>query len=202
MPQPKAQPHHPPRAGGPPSAPRWPASPSWPRGPLHRWVVAGALGLSCAVRAAEPALCPGEATLAEVALPLINAARAQARPCGADGRLLPAAPALSWHPVLARTTQHMAQALAERNQLRHDDGSGLPLGARLQRGGYAHAAAAENIAGGPTSVPAVLDAWLTSPAHCAALMRADVHDVGLACVARADSSYLTHWVLHLGAPLR
>jgi uncharacterized protein YkwD len=47
----------------------------------------------------------------------------------------------------------------------------------------------------------VLDAWLASPTHCAALMSEALSEVGLACVGRADSTYRTHWVMHLGTPL-
>jgi len=148
--------------------------------------------------AEEPPQCPA-ALSASVALPLINALRAQPQQCGE--RRMPAAPALRWSPLLADTARLLAQDMADLNRVAHQDRNGQPLGVRLQISGYRYLAAAENIAGGQRSVPAVLDAWLASPTHCVSLMSEALSEVGLACVGRVDSTYRTHWVMHLGTPL-
>lgn len=145
-----------------------------------------------------PPVCPGALTLSQ-ALPQINALRAQPQQCGE--RRLPAAPPLLWSPHLAGTAQQLAQDMADFNRVAHQDRDGQPLGVRLQISGYRYLAAAENIAGGQRSVPAVLDAWLASPTHCAALMSEALSEVGLACVTRTDSTYRTHWVMHLATPM-
>lgn len=145
-----------------------------------------------------PPQCPA-ALSASLALPLINALRAQAQQCGE--RRMPAVPALRWSPLLADTARQLAQDMADLNRVAHQDRDGQPLGVRLQISGYRYLAAAENIAGGQRSVPAVLDAWLASPTHCASLMSEAMSEVGLACVGRPDSTYRTHWVMHLGTPM-
>jgi uncharacterized protein YkwD len=158
-----------------------------------------AVGVWPALAGAEgPPQCPA-ALSASQALPLINALRAQPQQCGEHR--MPAAPPLAWSPRLADTARQLAQDMAELNRVAHQDRDGQPLGVRLQRNGYRYLAAAENIAGGQRSVPDVLDAWLASPTHCAALMSEALSEVGLACVGRADSTYRTHWVMHLGTPL-
>ena len=46
-----------------------------------------------------------------------------------------------------------------------------------------------------------MQAWIDSPSHCKALMRADIQDVGLAVVPGAgNSQYGSYWTMALGTP--
>ena len=46
-----------------------------------------------------------------------------------------------------------------------------------------------------------MQAWIDSPPHCVALMRADIAEVGVALVpGREDSTYLSYWTMVLATP--
>jgi uncharacterized protein YkwD len=142
--------------------------------------------------------CADEAALA-TAVQRLNELRQQGgAPC--DGQAVERQ-LLRWDPRLAASALHLANDLALRDQLSHVDAQQRGLGARLRLAGYPAAGAGENLAAGQTDFDETLQAWQTSPAHCANLMQADFHDVGLACVQRHGSRYERFWVAHFGMPL-
>jgi uncharacterized protein YkwD len=126
----------------------------------------------------------------------VNLARAAPRRCGA--REWPAAHALDWNEVLAVTARGQALDMAASDRVSHDARDGRTLPQRLREADYRYSHAAENVAGGQKTIAAVIEAWLASPSHCAALMGREFRDVGLACVRRTPSEHKTHWVMHLG----
>jgi uncharacterized protein YkwD len=119
-------------------------------------------------------------------------------PCASATALAP----LAWEARLASSAQQHATDLAQRDVVSHLDARQRNFSVRLREAGYAARGAGENLAAGQDSLEDALQSWLTSPAHCANLMRADFSDVGLACVQRRGSRYERFWVAHLGAPLR
>ena len=129
----------------------------------------------------------------------LDALRAAGAVCG--GETMPSAPPLRWSAVLAGTARVHALDMAEHDRVSHVAADGRTLAQRLVDGGYRFSLAGENVAGGQKTVSAVLAAWLMSPPHCKAMLRAEFKDAGMACVRRASGVYRSHWVLHLATPL-
>jgi hypothetical protein len=108
---------------------------------------------------------------------------------------------LRWEPHLASSAQDLAVSLALSGSLSHVDSAGRTFAQRLHLAGYRPAAAAENLAAGQDNFADVLEAWIGSPSHCANLMSADLTEVGIACVRRAESTYRWFWVAQFGKPI-
>lgn len=126
----------------------------------------------------------------------LNARRGETTPCVSN---VPVS-VLHWEKRLASSAQDLAVSLAHRGSLSHVDGAGRTLAQRLQVVGYRPAAAAENLAAGQPTFADALEAWMNSPAHCANVMRADITEVGIACVRSDDNPYRWFWVAQFGRP--
>ncbi len=139
----------------------------------------------------------------DVALARLNATRTRGAVCHLHGTPTSAAP-LAWNPRLAAVAAAQAQDMANLEQMSHRDSLNRNLGERLDAMGYRFSDAVENVAVGYASLDAVVDAWLDSEAHCANLMSAKVHELGLACSdgTANDSGTGRYWTLVLGAPSR
>ena len=61
------------------------------------------------------------------------------------------------------------------------------------------AAVAAAVTLGPSSVTAVVDAWMNSPGHCRNIMSPLYRDIGVACASNANSTYRRYWTMELGA---
>ncbi|MEZ5646670.1 MAG: CAP domain-containing protein [Burkholderiaceae bacterium] len=114
----------------------------------------------------------------------LNAARATARTCGAA--TLPPAPPLSWNAALAEAAGGHAADMASVGFFSHTGSNGSHYLERIAASGYQGATGSEILArteriATPAMLPVSMDAWLKSPPHCAALMRADLTEVGAAC---------------------
>ncbi len=139
----------------------------------------------------------------DVALERLNATRTRGAVCHRPGTPTSAAP-LAWNPRLAAVAAAQAQDMARLDQMSHRDNLNRNLGERLDAMGYRFSTAVENVAVGYASLDAVVDAWLDSEAHCANLMSAKVHELGIACSdgTANDSGTGRYWTLVLGAPSR
>lgn len=133
------------------------------------------------------------------ALRLINQHRAAGASCGSAGSFAPAAP-VAWDARLAQAAYAHSRDMAEGDFFSHTGSDGSSLGQRVTAAGYRWSGVAENIAAGYPTVAAVVAGWMTSPGHCANLMRPDHRHVGLACAARDGSTYRTYWTLDLATP--
>ncbi|MDR6218339.1 CAP domain-containing protein [Deinococcus soli (ex Cha et al. 2016)] len=126
---------------------------------------------------------------------LINAARTQARTCGAEE--FPAAPPLQDSAALRLIgRQHLMDSLT-RGYTGHLTPEGVTPQERAWAGGYL-AGVVENlhVAGADTSPQGALAAWLASPTHCANLMRTGPAFLGVSMVTAGGR---TSWSLLLGA---
>jgi len=133
------------------------------------------------------------------ALRIINAKRAQGATCGTRGSFAPAA-SLAWNTALANAAYGHSLDMAQHNFFAHDGSDGSTFDQRITAAGYGWSSVAENIAGGPTSVQAVVDGWMASDGHCANLMSASYRDMGLACARNSASTYGWYWTLDLASP--
>src|SRR5262249_51759764 len=137
-------------------------------------------------------------------LTLVNAARAQARHCGAT-RFAPAPP-LALNETLNRAAREYAEVMARYHYMEHTgrDGSspaarGRPA-ERVTRAGYHWRETGENLARGITSAEAVVDGWVHSPEHCANLMDAAFTEMGVGYAVDPHDEAGIYWALEFGRP--
>lgn len=130
-------------------------------------------------------------------LGLINAARAQARQCGAQA--LAATTPLTWNPALASAAENHSRGMANNNFFDHMDRDGRMPGDRAELAGYSGRQIGENIAAGQGSVGKVLEGWLASPGHCANLMNPAFNELGAAYAVDPKSDAGIYWTGVFGA---
>lgn len=129
----------------------------------------------------------------------INAARSQPRVCGSSNQ--PAVGALAWNDRLFSAAARHSRDMAVNNYFSHTSLDGRSFSRRITDEGYAQSFAGENIAAGQSTVSAVMSGWLSSPGHCANIMRAEFRDVAVSCVSQAGSNYGRYWTMVLARPL-
>ena len=137
--------------------------------------------------------------LAQQVVQAVNEARAQPRTCGDVA--LPAAPPLRWNAQVAYAALLESEWMLKNNKFSHGWDDGKYVWHRFEMVRYDWSQADENIAAGFRTLPEAMQAWIDSPSHCKALMRADIQDVGLAVVPGAgNSQYGSYWTMALGTP--
>lgn len=128
-------------------------------------------------------------------LELVNAARGQARECGAQ-RFSAVGP-LRLNATLHRAALAHSGDMAAKGFFSHDGSSVM---VRATRVGYAGRAVGENIASGQTTPEAAVEGWIKSPPHCANLMNGVFTDMGVAYVVNPASSMGIYWTQVFGKP--
>lgn len=131
-------------------------------------------------------------------LQAINAARGQARQCGAQN--FGNAPALSWSATLGTIAETHSRDMANNNYFDHKGRDGSTPGDRAELGGYGFQQIGENIAAGQGNARKVVDSWLASPGHCANLMNPQFTELGAAYAADPKSDAGIYWTAMFGAP--
>jgi uncharacterized protein YkwD len=133
------------------------------------------------------------------ALALVNEFRAAPRTCGSKN--FPAVPPLKWSAQLASAAQSHSQDMVLQNYFEHQNLNNQSPGARALAAGYPSDYVWENIAAGQPTLPSVIDAWKTSPGHCAGMMEKSVTEMGLGRANNNGSArYSVYWTLDLGNP--
>jgi len=130
-------------------------------------------------------------------LGLTNQARAQARTCG--DRRFNAAPPLAWIPELGDTALAHSRDMANRNFFRHRGTDGSDVGDRARGQGYQWRRVGENIAAGQGSAEQAVSAWLSSPPHCANVMKPEFAHMGAAYAVNPNSDRTIYWTQVFGA---
>lgn len=128
-------------------------------------------------------------------LELTNAARAQARTCGATS--FAAAPALTYNAQLEQAAQGHATDMATRNYFSHTSQDGRTMAQRITATGYAWRTIGENIAAGQTTPEQVVAGWLASEGHCRNIMNPGFRELGVGYAP--GGSYGHYWVQNFGA---
>lgn len=113
---------------------------------------------------------------------------------------MPVASALTWNDRLFSAAARHSKDMAQNSYFSHTSLDGRSLGQRVRNEGYVWTAVGENIAAGQNSVNAVVSGWLSSPGHCANIMRTNYNHVAVACVRQAGSSYGSYWTMVLARP--
>lgn len=131
-------------------------------------------------------------------LELVNAARAEARSCGA-ARFEAVAPLQMSTQLTAAASLHSLD-MAASGTLTHDGSDGSDSGLRITRAGYSWAAAGENVAAGQSDAETVVTAWLESPGHCATLMDPHFTETGIAFALAPGKNPAVYWTQDFAAP--
>jgi uncharacterized protein YkwD len=123
----------------------------------------------------------------------MNAARSQARNCGA--KAYAAAPAVRWNDKLFAASAGHSADMAARNNMSHIGSDGSEFWDRTKKQGYT-TATGENVAYGYGSVQDVMQGWVKSAGHCENIMKSTANDVAVACVRSSNST--PYWTMLLG----
>jgi uncharacterized protein YkwD len=138
-------------------------------------------------------------TFARQSLAAVNLARSQPRTCGDTA--YPAAGPLLWNARAAHAALLESEWMRDSNSFGHAWPGGELVWDRLTMSGYQWSKADENIAAGYRSLSEAMQAWVDSPPHCVALMRADITEVAIALVpGGGDSEYVSYWTMVLATP--
>ncbi|MFC7436104.1 CAP domain-containing protein [Hydrogenophaga bisanensis] len=124
----------------------------------------------------------------------INAARAQARNCGATA--MPAAPAIGfWNTRLADASVRHSSDMASKNFFSHTGSDGSQPAERVLASGYVNGGSGEILmkttGRGAGNARELVKVWTQSPGHCSIIMQSDHKEVGGACVLAGSSAYVT-----------
>lgn len=140
------------------------------------------------------------ADIARQVLTHSNEARSRGRRCGNE--FFPASGPLRHDATLAEAAATHAQDMARHGVLRHEGSDGSSPGGRATRAGYRWRSIAENVAAGQTTARQVVQEWLRSPVHCAALMEAGFTEMGVAYAVDLQSEGGIYWSQTLARPQR
>lgn len=130
-------------------------------------------------------------------LALVNQRRASGATCG--GTTFGPAPALYMHPSLRAAARGHSEDMARANYFSHTSLDGRTFDQRIRSAGYAGSSPlGENIAGGPSTAQAVVDGWMSSPAHCTNIMSAGFRALGVGYAFSPASAYRHYWTQSFG----
>lgn len=109
-------------------------------------------------------------------------------------------PRLSLDTRLDALSQEMARLIARKDSMNTRLHSARGLSGRLDRGGYASYAGAENLGAGYRTFDEALSGWKGSADHDKNLLNKHVTRIGIARAQRPDGRYRNFWVLILARP--
>ncbi|WP_461084247.1 CAP domain-containing protein [Spirosoma flavus] len=129
-------------------------------------------------------------------LQYVNETRAQGCTCGTQ--YYPPAPPLSLNSRLNNAANKHAVDMADYNYFSHTGLDGSQPWDRMTREGYQWSMSGENIAAGFTTPRSVVNAWISSPGHCANIMNAGFQNLGVGYGYNINSNYDHYWVTLFG----
>lgn len=142
-------------------------------------------------------LAEGYHPLAREVVKQVNELRAQPQRCGEES--YPPVGPLVWNAQVAYAALMESQWMVDKNQFSHEWEDGSFVWNRFDKVNYAWARADENIAAGFRTLEEAMQAWLDSPSHCKAMMRADIREIGLSVLpGKAGNRYRSYWTMALG----
>jgi uncharacterized protein YkwD len=141
---------------------------------------------------------------AQLALKLINQARATGRTCKDDKKnegYFAAAKPVGWNLKLEASAHNHSTDMKQRNYFAHASPNGVTLQKRLEKVGYIWRMIGENIAAGQPTLERAVEGWIGSAGHCAVLMNAEFTQIGLGRVdGSVENTYKVYWTLDFGTP--
>jgi uncharacterized protein YkwD len=159
---------------------------------LYVLLVAGATLTGCAATPPPTADDPTFDATAIRLLELVNEARATGRSCGEEG-WFDAADPLALDARLTAAAQLHSEDMRAMEEMTHTGSDGSDLADRVDRQDYDWSSIAENVAWGHPTPEDVVEGWLESDGHCAAIMGPAFTELG----AGEDERY---WTLVFARP--
>ena len=127
----------------------------------------------------------------------VNARRQRGAVCG-NRAFSPAAP-LQLQPQLTQAARAHSADMAARDFFDHTSPDGRTMTDRVRAAGFQGNAIGENIAAGRPTPRATVDEWMQSPGHCANIMDADFHFLGVGHAQRPGTTYTHYWTQDFGS---
>jgi uncharacterized protein YkwD len=153
-------------------------------------------GASDTLIAADGGCEPNETQ--QAVLDRVNEARAQARRCGNES--FEAADPVIWSCQLESAARTHTNNMAKRGFFSHTGPDGSQVSDRVSATGYDWLAVGENIAAGQNTAASVVDGWLSSPGHCANIMKGRYTEMGVARAEAQGSDYSPYWTQVFAKP--
>ena len=100
---------------------------------------------------------------------------------------------LAIDPALQQEAEAQARALAKADKMSHDVRG--PLMTRLNKAGYAHNAAVENVSAGYLTLAEAFSGWRDSPPHNRNMLEPRMRRMGIATAYAPGSKYRVYWAL-------
>jgi hypothetical protein len=129
-------------------------------------------------------------------LRLTNIERAAGATCGTTP--YPAVPSVQLDVLLRQAARCHTVDMAFNDFVDHQGTDGSFMDTRVDSTGYNWQALGENVAGGQTSPAAVMNAWMTSPGHCANIMSSSFTELGVGYVYNGAGLYRHYWTQVFG----
>jgi len=139
---------------------------------------------------------PAWTQLEDQVLTLVNQRRAAGATCGA--MTFAPAPALTFDERLRCAARRHSKDMAVKGFFDHVGSDGSTFGERILSAGYAFTMAAENIAAGPATAAAVVDAWMNSTSHCPNIMDPKLTNLGTGYYFAGSTMYKHYWTQDFG----
>ena len=139
---------------------------------------------------------PAWTQLEDQVLTLVNQRRAAGATCGA--MTFAPAPALTFDERLRCAARRHSKDMGVNQFFDHDGSDGSTFGERILSAGYAFTMAAENIAAGPATAAAVVDAWMNSTSHCPNIMDPKLTNLGTGYYFAGSTMYKHYWTQDFG----
>jgi len=112
---------------------------------------------------------------------------------------------LSYNDKLANAAQRHSVNMANQDFFSHTGKDGSSFSQRVTAAGYQWSFTGENIAAGYTTPQAVVNAWINSPGHRAAMLNPNYQDIGIGYHYLANDTgqvnYYHYWTQNFGKPL-
>lgn len=136
--------------------------------------------------------------VAQQVLALVNQARSAMRRCG--NQAFAATTPLQLNTTLTQAAQLHANDMAQHQRMQHAGSDGSTPAQRVTRQGYRWKTVGENVAAGPGTAQEVVEGWLSSPGHCANIMRPAFREMGLAFAINSHDQYAVYWAQSFASP--
>jgi uncharacterized protein YkwD len=139
---------------------------------------------------------PAWTELENQVLTVVNQRRAAGANC--NGTNFAPAPALTFDDRLRCSARRHSKDMGVNQFFDHKGSDSSMPGERILRAGYAFTRASENIAAGPATAAAVVDAWMASPSHCPNIMDPQMTNLGTGYYLAPSSMYKHYWTQNFG----
>lgn len=143
-----------------------------------------------------PGSPPGDPTLEQQVLDIVNMHRARGYNCG--GQMFAPTTPLTMHPLLVLSARRHSLDMGTRNYFDHNSLDGTTPTQRMTAAGYSGSPTGENIAAGNATAAATMTQWMNSSGHCRNIMNPSYRSIGVGYANVPGSRYRHYWTQNFG----